>query len=311
MAENDFLKWLTDHHAISDASVLAGIGEDDCAWVMTAHGDNLCITTDTLLENVHFTTEATSFDIGWKSVAVNLSDLASSGCKPCWGTVGLGMRKGLGEEWARSLAEGMFACASEYGLSLVGGDTTSGAGPASITVTVVGSPYADQPVLRNGAQVGDVLVVTGALGGSILGRHYRPVPRFDEIAHLLATDPTGVHACMDLSDGLSMDLPRMMNLSETGALITEKYIPYTSDAKELAGRDGKSAFWHSINDGEDFELLLAITPSLFDILEKNWPDNIAPITKIGCVTADQKILIHMADGSTGPLLTQGYEHGFN
>ncbi|MBN2712422.1 MAG: thiamine-monophosphate kinase [Planctomycetes bacterium] len=310
MSEKDLINWLRERLAKQPKSVLVGSGPDDCAIVDSSGIERLAITTDTILEGTHFSPDDSPEDIGWKAVAVNLSDLAASGCKPLWGVIGVGLQRGKGSAWAKKLAEGMFEAAEKYGLAITGGDTTSGTGPTSICVTVIGTPYGKAPLLRSGAKPGDVIAVTGHLGGSISGRHLRPIPRLLEIEKIL--EIANINACMDISDGVSLDLSRMMNESKCGALILEKLIPVSDDAQKLSASDGMPAVKHALNDGEDFELLFTIAEDSWSTLSGKWREcgYETAITRIGSVTEDTDILIELPDGSKTKLSPEGYLHEF-
>ena len=160
-----------------------GIG-DDAAVLRTAEMEDCVLTVDLLTDHVDF--ELTGADprrVGRKALAVNLSDLAAMGCGPRWALTGLGLRRGLGEAWVREFVHGLLACAREFGLSLVGGDFCVGNGPTSVTLTALGAPFPGGPIRRRGARPGHVLAVTGALGGSLRGRHLRFTPRLAESGH--------------------------------------------------------------------------------------------------------------------------------
>lgn len=339
--ENAFVDWLRGAAARDDASVVQGGGPDDCAH-LRACGRRLAATTDTLLEGVHFAFDAPPRAVGYKAVAVNLSDLAASGCRPRWLLAAVGLRRrGDGGRWARELAKGMLACADRHGVFLVGGDTTGGDGPASVAVTALGEPMPGGPVLRSGARPGDVLAVTGSLGGSLAGRHLRPVPRLAEMEALLRIAGRGLRAAMDISDGLAMDLPRLAKESGVGAELDAGAIPISSAARRLAradlvapdgpdgidgidGPDGKKsgpvavasrALERALRDGEDFELLLAFSPrawkrtqSAWEALRREGGNRLAPLTAIGRATAHPgECFFKNARGEPLPL-SGGYEH---
>lgn len=340
MNEAAFLPWIRGRFASSDSSVLVGAGPDDCAIVSTEGISRLAITTDTIVEGTHFEADADPFAIGWKAVAVNLSDLAASGCRPRWGVVALTLRRGRSEAWIQALVEGMATCAEEYHLTMIGGDTNSGDLPTSLTITAIGTPYGKAPLLRKGAQVDDVLVVTGALGGSLLGRHLHPLPRLAEIDMILhlaskaedsrsdkerrsekSANPeketyekrepaeVGIHAAIDISDGLALDLTRMMEESGRGAVIEEEKIPVHPDARRRSEQTGHPPLFHALSDGEDFELLLALTPSTWKRIHARWPrEGLAPLTAIGVVKEEAGLYLRGKDGSCTRLPPLGYLH---
>ena len=310
MSERIFHDWLSRRLARCNDTVITGAGHDDCGHVDVSRIDKLAFSTDTIVEGTHFEAETDPLSVGYKAVAAALSDLAASGCKPLWGLIALNMRKGLGDRWAMRLMEGIVSCAQKYGLSIIGGDTTSAYGPTSVNITVGGSPYKKSAVMRSGAKDGDCLVVTGSLGGSILGRHMCPEPRFLEIKTLLEIIP--VNACMDITDGLTMDISRMLSMSSTGAVIEASAIPISTAATELAKTSEKTPLEHALSDGEDFELLFAISEKSWNILLQEWPKtNIT--TKLSCIgriEGNQGLRIASNDGTLQIIEPSGYEHNF-
>ncbi len=308
MGERELLGWFRKRLDARDPTVLAGAGLDDCAHLRLPEGQNLIVTADTLLEGTHFLPQTDPVKVGWKTVAVNLSDLAASGARPLWAVVGLGVRRGLGDRWVMRLTEGMLSCCRRYGLHLVGGDVTGGDGPSSITLTAMGVPYPGGPLLRGGARPGDILVVSGRLGGSIRGRHLQPEPRLREIEAILQV--LAPHAGMDLSDGLALDLARMLDPADAGAVLDEAAIPVSPDAEAQAQENGRPALAHALNDGEDFELLLALAPEDWARLQAAWPPpGIAtPLTAVGTVVRERGLALRRRDGRVEPLEARGYEH---
>lgn len=310
MSEREFHDWLSRRLATSDKTVLAGTGADDCALLNIEGLSRLAVSTDTIVEGTHFNAEEDPLVVGQKAAAAALSDLAASGCRARWGLIALNMRRGLGDRWAMRLTEGIAATARKYGLSIVGGDTTSAYGPTSVNLTVIGTPYGAEPVPRAGAKPGDLLLLTGSLGGSILGRHLRPQPRFAEIELLLTLSP--VHAAMDISDGLALDLSRLLGASNLGATIEESEIPVSDDARKLAQSSGQSPMSHALSDGEDFELLVCVPAANVGAIMDGWKaaNMKTPLSCIGRVEAASSIRIASRDGTVKLLTPTGYDHSF-
>lgn len=309
MSECEFHDWLTRRLAQRPGGrVLVGAGPDDCAHLDVTDMAGLAVSTDTIVENTHFLPDDDPLSIGWKAVASSVSDLAASGCRPLWGLVALTLRRGMGDRWAMRLMEGVIACAQRYGLAIVGGDTTSVYGPTSVNVTVIGAPYAERPISRGGACLGDVLAVTGFLGGSLAGRHMRPEPRFPEIERILSLVP--VHACMDVSDGLSLDLHRLLSASNVGADVEEAEIPISPAAFKMAETSGRAPLDHALNDGEDFELLFAVAPADWKKLAAAWPGTglKTRLSRIGRVVAEQGLRLVAPDGAMRAVAPGGYVH---
>lgn len=310
MSETELIDWLRSRLAKDLPPGTIGVGPDDCAHVPVANFERLAITTDTIHEGTHFTADTPAFDIGWKAAAVNISDLAASGCRPCWATVAACIRKGAGDPFARQLAEGLVQCAEAYDMRIIGGDTTSGDCCTTITVTAIGAPIANQPLLRSTAKAGDILVVTGALGGSSLGRHLHPTPRLHEVTKILKL--AAPHAALDISDGLALDLHRLARESKVGARLDAAAIPVSPDAATLAKSSGRTPLSHALRDGEDFELLFTLSPDDWPRLSDTWTDNtdLAPLTAIGTITSGPEIVIVSPDGVVSPLPAEGYSHAF-
>ncbi len=310
MTEEQLLSWLRTRLHTRDARVRIGAGPDDCAILDVAPAAPLAVSTDLLLEGTHVAADVPPHRMGWKAMAAALSDLAASGCRPRWALAGVALRRGAGESWAEDLAEGLIGCAEQYGVELVGGDITATDGPAAVCVTVLGVPLPGGPVRRDGAQPGDVLLVTGALGGSSVGRHLEPVPRLSEVAALLGL--ARVHACMDISDGLALDLSRMMRESHTGAVLKAEQIPIHAEALELARVSGRTPLVHALEDGEDFELLLAMAPEDWASVRPHWPPEgfDTPLTLVGEVLAGEGLSVEDAAGERRTLSPRGYEHAF-
>lgn len=332
MIENNFISWLRRTIPPPDASVVCGSGPDDCALVKTACGGTLAMSTDAIVEGTHFLAEADPRDVGWKAMAVSLSDLAASGCRPRWALAAVSLRRGCGDRYAQELLGGLLDAAARYGVSLVGGDTVSAEAPTMLTTTVVGEPFPGGPITRKGAMPGDVLAVTGALGGSGLGRHLRPIPRVEEMGRLLAfslelaseetasaarrdvpsSSEHSVHAAMDISDGLAVDLPRLCAESGVGAVIYNGAVPLSEDCRRAADASGRDAVSHALGDGEDFELLLAIDRRAWPRVEKWWSDSIKRaggpgLTAVGEFTRDAGIYLE-GGGKRSPLTASGYVH---
>ncbi|MFI3298632.1 MAG: thiamine-phosphate kinase [Rikenellaceae bacterium] len=219
-----------------------GIG-DDCAVFEGSDGVATVVTKDMLLEGVHFTREMTPWEIGVRSVQVNISDVAAMGARPTALFLGLGVPEGLPLGWCKEFAEGVRSC----GVPLLGGDTTSSRSGVVISVTAMGSVRSTNIKLRSAAMPSDVIMVTGALGGSALFGYRKPVEARVEQGVWLG-ERSEVHAMMDLSDGLSGDLPHILEQSGVGAVVNLDKIPLFTGATLEQGLSG----------GEDYELLLTV-----------------------------------------------------
>ncbi len=228
----------------------------DCA-VVTIGGVDVVVTTDVLVDGVHFRIESCGPEAaGRKALLVNLSDLAAAGASPRGCEVGVVLPRDKAADWLPGLARGLGESARRYGCPVAGGDTNVATGPLVIAVTVFGEPGPGGFVTRSGAQPGDHLSVTGPLGGSVWGRHLDVRPRLEAGRRL--ADLGVAHAMMDLSDGLSRDLPRLCRASGVGARIDAASVPVHADVARH--EDDVDPLRHALDDGEDFELLVAHAP---------------------------------------------------
>ncbi len=248
--------------------------------------------------------------VGRKALAVNLSDLAAMASRPLAGVVALALPRAGGMELAVALYEGMLPLAERYGLAIAGGDTNSWGSPLAISVTLLGTVTDRGPLRRKGARPGDHILVTGSFGGSILGRHFDFEPRVEE--SLLLAERYDLHAGIDVSDGLSLDLSRLCHESGCGAVLDASAIPISADAYRLAAEraDGSTALDHALGDGEDFELVLAAPESEAQRMLADQPLAV-PLTSIGRFILEPGLWQTDAAGNRHPLAPQGYEHGLD
>ncbi|HCP12041.1 MAG TPA: thiamine-phosphate kinase [Planctomycetaceae bacterium] len=304
MTENEFLQSLAQRFPARNP-VLHGIGDDGAVLQAEPHG-RVVVVTDMLLDGTHFRlSEITPALAGRKALAVNLSDLAAMLAKPTAAFISLAIPRATTDSTAflQSLYHGLQELADEFHCVIAGGDTNSWDGPFAINVALTGSPLSTSIPLRSGARPGDLLFVTGPLGGSLAsGRHLTFRPRLD-IARWLA-DSVSVSALMDISDGLATDLPRMMQASGTSARLTAADIPIHSDVPpDLPPALRLQA---ALSDGEDFELLLAVPPAAATALQAA-PEGLA-FQQIGSVEAGQGITLLMPDGQSSRLPAGGWQH---
>ena len=256
---------------------VTGIG-DDCAILPQKGGMETLVTTDMLMDGVHFLREdASPYDLGWKSAAVNISDIAAMGGRPVGTFLSYALPKGTSDEWMLEFMRGYKDLSDLSGTPLLGGDTTSSLDRLCINVAVLGECPAGKSRKRSDARAGDLICVTGPLGDSAAGlkvilgdmdrgdvesalvrRHYRPVPRVAEGLVLAATE--GVHAMMDISDGIGSDLLHILDASGLGARIDVDSIPLSQECRTAASRHGWDLRKLSIDGGEDYELLFTMAP---------------------------------------------------
>jgi len=278
-----------------------GIG-DDCA-LFPCGNDTIAVTTDMLIEGVHFDTSAPLRQVGWKAAAVSFSDVAAMGIRPEVLLCAAALPERFSMQQAREIILGLEDACVRYGVILAGGDTTSSDGPLSLCTTAFGRAGGLRPVLRSGARPGQVILVTGSLGGSILGKHMTFEPRVDEAVLLNQRFKLG--AMIDISDGLAADLHHIIEESKTGAILEADAIPLSDAARVLAGKDGLSPLYHALHDGEDFELLFTMDAAEAQRLVEKPPFD-TPVCIIGTV-AESGFFIR-ENSSLNPLEPKGYEH---
>jgi thiamine-monophosphate kinase len=261
-------------------------------------------TTDMLLDGSCFRlAEAGPRRVGRKAMAVNLSDIAAMAGRPTGALVSVGLPRQGGLHLAEELYHGLREMADLFDMPIVGGDTNSWNGPLVISVTILGEATERGPVLRSGARPGDWLLVTGPLGGSILGKHLDFVPRVREALHLHQL--AELHAMIDLSDGLALDVWRLCRESNCGAVLRAEQIPIAEAAHHLC--DGRRPLDHALADGEDFELVFAVSPEQAQQLLRTQPIPGVTLAHIGaCVESG---LWLEEEVRRQPLEPRGYVHG--
>jgi thiamine-monophosphate kinase len=250
-------------------NVVLGIG-DDTAVLEQASDKYLLFTCDSLVENIHFSLNyATPQDLGWKALAVNVSDIAAMGGFPRYAIVSLTLNKKINEEWVKTLYKGFREFIKEYPLSLVGGNISRSESSIIVDVAMLGEVEKDRLIRRSNAKVGDLIVVTGTLGDSKAGmkilkksrqknpflcrRHLKPTPRLKEIRKI--TSKVKLNSLIDISDGLTQDLSWILEESKVAASIDMSKIPISTQLKKFA-KDKAIDF--ALNGGEDYELLFTL-----------------------------------------------------
>ncbi len=296
-----FIDWLR-RRTPADPRVMLGPG-DDCAALRLSPDTPCLVTTDMLLEGSCFRlAEAGPRQVGRKAMAVNLSDIAAMAGRPVAAVVSVGLPRQGGRGLAEELYLGLRDVADAFDTAIVGGDTNSWNGPLVISVTVLGEATARGPVRRSGAQPGDWLLVTGPLGGSILGKHLTFTPRVKEALQLHGL--AELHAMIDISDGLAADLFHICEESRCGAVLHAEAIPVSEPARTL--NDGRSPLDHALTDGEDFELVIALPPGEAQRLLQAQP--IAGITLIHIGECVEAGLWLEETGQPRALAPGGYVH---
>lgn len=267
-----------------------GIG-DDCAVLENPVDGKMLMTTDSVIAEQHFSIETDdAYLVGEKLIKRNISDIAAMGGKPHHALLNLILSPNVSTAWLKRFFEGLTACCKTYSIFIVGGDVTSA--PHSFfgaTLTLIGS--AKKPLLRRGGKIGDYIAVTGALGGSLLGKHLTFTPRLTE-GQWLSEQPT-TRALMDLSDGLAEDLPQMLP-EHSYAHINATAIPISKEAHTLILTTKQEPLFHALNDGEDYELLIILDSKTdWNTFQCSWHEQFkTPLHLIGTIAAQNNASDH-------------------
>ncbi len=285
--------------------VVVGVG-DDGAVLCPAPGLHQVQVIDTLVEGTHFPSNMDAADVGYRAVAVNLSDIAAMGAVPRWMTLALTLWD-KDERWVERFAAGLYAAAAEHGVVLVGGDTTEG-NEVVVSVHVTGEVEEGKALLRSGAQVGDAVFVTGTVGdaaaglsliesgaddGELVQRFLRPTARIDKGRELVGR----AHAAIDVSDGLVGDLRKLLDASGAGADIDVARVPLSAALR--ARFDGKQALDFALTGGDDYELCFTAPPAAVA--------DVDGITAIGTVVAGDRLVCRQGD-TVVAVDDRGYRH---
>lgn len=320
LGEFDLIKRMSAGIVPTRRSVIVGIG-DDCAAMEPSKGKVQLVTTDMLVEDVHFrASTAEPFQIGWKSLAVNISDVASMGGEPTYAFVSIGLPRETKVEFVDALYSGMRRVANDYSVDIVGGDTVSSP-QIIINIALLGEVEKENLILRAGAKTGDAIVVTGSLGGSDAGfailehdlpiegteRHLLPVPRVRE-GRLLARSGY-VTSMIDISDGLASEVHHICEMSVKGAKVFMKDIPLFYNVHQVAELTGRRPYSLALHGGEDYELLFTCHPDKVSILAEDMRKECdTPLTIVGRIVDGYSITIEDLSGRIIPLPPRGYDH---
>lgn len=300
MFEKELVDWIAGRTSNSKSTLIA-IGDDAC--LLGPNDRGTVVTTDTLCDQVHFdATKHSLHRIGRKSVAISISDVLAMGAKPEQALLTFFLPKSLTMEQAQELFLGAESLASAQGVEIVGGDTNRYDGPLIVGSTLLGRVEPSKAWRIDGAQSDDAILVTGKLGGSILGKHLDFEPRSKWVQEVAAEHE--IHAATDITDSLSLDLDYLLQKSNKGAEIHADQIPIAEDAITLSSQSGKSALEHALTDGEDFELVLCVSESIADELRCKFGD---VVTRIGTVVSQSGLTLIDGD-SRRTLQPKGYVH---
>jgi len=317
LSEFDIIEQIFNVEVETGKHVICGIG-DDAAIVQVPAAHQLAVSTDTLVSGVHFFKDAKPFDIGFKSLAVNLSDMAAMGAEPLWATLSLTMPDN-NSYWIEQFAAGFFQLAKQYDVSLIGGDTTQG--PLSVTVQIMGIIPDNKALRRSSAQAGDNIYITGQPGlaglalavlkgeddkfteppADCLQRLHRPEPRIDVGLALRGI----ASAAIDISDGLASDLGHIVAMSAVGAEIELASLPVGGSLQQLS----KDQAWsYALNSGDDYELCFTIPAQHEDRLNQIRQTLSCEIHNIGKITNGTGILWISPEGKPLVFPAAGYRH---
>lgn len=307
LAEFDLIRRYFAVHAPQNVNNQLGIG-DDCALLQMPAGYQLAVTTDTMVENVHFLADTDPFLLGYKLLAVNLSDLAAMGAEPFAVTLALTLPK-VQERWLEAFSRGFMTLARQFNVDLIGGDTTSG--PLTLTVQAMGMLPQGKAMLRSQAKVGDLIFVTGTLGDAGLGlkiaqgyssddaelalnRFNQPLPRVTEGMALRGL----ANACIDISDGLASDLGHILQQSQVGACLQWSQLPLSAPVQHYIQQTDN---WQlPLTAGDDYELCFTAPATV----QAQLP---ADCHCIGVIEAERGLRLQRGE-SIKPFEAKGFEH---
>lgn len=319
LSEFDIIQRYFNRQSLQRDDVILGIG-DDAALIYPPAGQQLAIAIDTLVEGVHFPVGTAAYDIGWKALAVNLSDLAAMAAEPAWFTLALTLRQ-ADEAWLTDFSRGLSDMATLAGVQLVGGDTTRG--PLTISIQLAGYVPIGQALQRQGARVGDEIWVSGTLGDAALGlliaqqqltvgqadgafllqRLNRPLPR-----QALGIALRGIAtSCIDISDGLLADLGHLCQASQLGASIEYEALPLSAGACHALEREPAYRAL-PISGGDDYELCFTAPPEQHTSLLALAEQLDCPLTRIGSMVEESGVHCQDRNGQLLSFASQGFQH---
>jgi thiamine-monophosphate kinase len=327
IGEFGFIKKISRGCLIRPDNIIKAIGDDAAAFA-TAPDQLSLITTDLLVERIHFLRDAISgFDLGYKSLAVNLSDIAAMGGTAREAFVSIAIPNDCQLDYLEAVYSGIKDLATEFDVNVLGGDTTRSKKDLIINIVVQGIVSKEELLCRDAARPGDVIFSTGFLGDSkaglhlilnqidagteplaaLLKAHLVPQPHLRQ-GRFLARQP-GVHAAIDTSDGLSSDLAHIAEESRVGARLYAEKIPISANLKDFCTRFAFDPIDYALSGGEDYTLLCTIAPQNADKIANDFEKEFKrPLFAIGKITAKKQIEVVYPDGETKPLTPTGWDH---
>ena len=325
IGEFGFIERFTPHFNNLLTPGTRGIG-DDCAILPMNESEEMIVTTDMLVEDIHFLRNKISAqDLGHKSLAVNLSDIAAMGGRPVGSFLSIAIPKTIEVEYLDALMDGYYQLSQKFSVPLLGGDTTRSIDKLTLNITVIGQIKRGQARLRSMAQTNDVIAVSGPLGNSAAGlqsilhnypndeltsylikSHNHPMPHINE--GLWLAQQTGVNAMMDVSDGIASDLKHILHASGKGAVIELSDLPISSKMKEFAQKYDHNAYELATSGGEDYCLLLTINDKMVEKItqefQQQFGHELRPIGRI----SQEKGLRYELKGKSVENLKNGFNH---
>lgn len=330
MSERDLIQLIRSKHDTLAHSLQFGIG-DDCAVFGERPEGQWVVSTDMLVENVHFNLAwHSAFLLGRKAVAVNLSDIAAMGATPTFILLSVSIPKHIQAEWVEDFISGVEEILSEYKTILIGGDTVQGP-TLSISITAIGNMDGVSPIFRSGAKVGDDIYVSGQLGSSALGlellksanlegvltsdqkhpfiqAHLNPTPQI-VMGRSLAKSGL-IHSMQDISDGISTDLAHICGESKVGAYLLEEKLPMHDNLATVSSTIGKDYLQLMLSGGEDYQLIFTASASndmkILALASKILGDE--QLYKVGKITDSSEVILKRTSGETNSITFQGFEH---
>ena len=324
IGEFGFIERIKGGCLIRDENVISGIGDDCCVFKTSAEVASL-LTTDMLVERIHFLLEAIPpYKLGRKSLAVNMSDIAAMGGTPKEAAISVAIPDTVDLDYLDALYDGMKSMAKEFGVNLLGGDTTSSPGPLIINIALVGEVREEEVLYRSGAKVGDVIFLTGPVGsaaagldiilkergsdawGELIEAHHNPYPQI-KTGRTIASMKVA-NSLIDVSDGVAADLGHICTESKLGAIIEEKMIPTTEQLRAYCEKFQEDSRHLSLHVGEDYVLLgtvpVASAARLQEVLEANG----CQFHSIGRTVAESDLRLEGRDGSVEVIGANGWDH---
>ncbi|MTI89184.1 MAG: thiamine-phosphate kinase [Balneolaceae bacterium] len=326
LGEFGFINTLAPAFEHLAAEGMTGIG-DDCAILPMNDHEDLLVTTDLLIEDVHFLREAISpLQLGHKALAVSLSDIAGMGGSPIASFMSIAIPLELDVAYLDEVMDGYRTLSEEYQLPLLGGDTTKSMKAIAINVCVLGKCHKDKVRLRSMALPGDVICVTGCLGDSagglqllldeiplnnehkgLLEKHHQPEPRVKEALFLSSFE--GVHAMMDISDGIASDLSHILNASGVSAKVCLEDIPLSDELKSISQKNKWDALGLALGGGEDYELLFTVQKDKLTAVQQEFEERFeTPLYPIGGIEEGATEIRWMKESREVRMSNKGFTH---